>query len=71
MMQQRRDELQAKREKLAELKRQRALREGGASSDRGSIGSNYDVNSPWRRTRRVYITDTSSADIGKTFTNSR
>lgn len=42
-MQQRRDEILAKKAKLAELKRQRELRANQATAGRGSIGSNSDV----------------------------
>jgi dynein intermediate chain len=44
MMQQRRDEILAKKAKLAELKRQRELRTREISSSRQSIGSSSDVN---------------------------
>lgn len=47
-MQQRRDEILAKKAKLEELKRQRALRAREASTNRGSVGSNSDVNTPLR-----------------------
>jgi dynein intermediate chain len=42
MMQQRRDEILAKKAKLAELKRQRELR-GQATATRQSVGSSSDV----------------------------
>jgi dynein intermediate chain len=42
-MQQRRDEILAKKAKLAELKRQRELRAREASASRQSIGSAADV----------------------------
>ena len=42
-MQQRRDEILAKKAKLEELKRQRALRAREASAGRQSIGSSTDV----------------------------
>ncbi|KAK7757775.1 hypothetical protein SLS62_000153 [Diatrype stigma] len=45
-MQQRRDEILAKKAKLAELKRQRELRANQANAGRGSIGSNSDLISP-------------------------
>jgi hypothetical protein len=44
MMQQRRDEILAKKAKLAELKRQRELRTREISSSRQSVGSSSDVN---------------------------
>ncbi|RFU30057.1 hypothetical protein B7463_g6290, partial [Scytalidium lignicola] len=46
MQQQRRDEILAKKAKLAELKRQRELRSREISANRQSIGSNSDVASP-------------------------
>lgn len=47
MMQQRRDEILAKKAKLAELKRQRELRQASqASGSRPSIGSTTDVGAP-------------------------
>lgn len=46
MMQQRRDEILAKKAKLAELKRQRELRTREISSSRQSIGSSSDVREP-------------------------
>ena len=42
MMQQRRDEILAKKAKLAELKRQRELR-GQATATRQSVGTSSDV----------------------------
>ncbi|KAK3942150.1 cytoplasmic dynein 1 intermediate chain 2 [Diplogelasinospora grovesii] len=45
-MQQRRDEILAKKAKLAELKRQRELRASQASAGRQSIGSSSDLISP-------------------------
>ncbi|KAI9052794.1 hypothetical protein LZ554_003067 [Drepanopeziza brunnea f. sp. 'monogermtubi'] len=46
MMQQRRDEILAKKAKLAELKRQRELRTKELSSTRQSIGSSSDILAP-------------------------
>ncbi|KAL3420990.1 WD domain-containing protein [Phlyctema vagabunda] len=46
MMQQRRDEILAKKAKLAELKRQRELRSRDASASRASIGTPTDLVSP-------------------------
>ncbi|KAE8447553.1 hypothetical protein EG329_010683 [Mollisiaceae sp. DMI_Dod_QoI] len=46
MMQQRRDEILAKKAKLAELKRQRELRTREISTSRQSIGSSSDLISP-------------------------
>ncbi|KAF4625864.1 hypothetical protein G7Y89_g12300 [Cudoniella acicularis] len=46
MMQQRRDEILAKKAKLAELKRQRELRNNNISASRQSIGSSADILSP-------------------------
>ncbi|KAK5657113.1 hypothetical protein OQA88_3641 [Cercophora sp. LCS_1] len=46
MMQQRRDEILAKKARLAELKRQRELRQASASSSRPSIGGSTDLISP-------------------------
>jgi dynein intermediate chain len=46
IMQQRRDEILAKKAKLAELKRQRELRAREVSASRQSIGSANDVGSP-------------------------
>ncbi|TVY78350.1 Cytoplasmic dynein 1 intermediate chain [Lachnellula suecica] len=46
MMQQRRDEILAKKAKLAELKRQRELRARDVSASRQSIGSPSDILSP-------------------------
>ncbi|TAQ83375.1 hypothetical protein B7494_g8300 [Chlorociboria aeruginascens] len=46
MIQQRRDEILAKKAKLAELKRQRELRAKEVSANRQSIGSSSDVISP-------------------------
>lgn len=43
MMQQRRDEILAKKAKLAELKRQRELRARDISSSRQSVGGSNDV----------------------------
>jgi hypothetical protein len=45
-MQQRRDEILAKKAKLEELKRQRALRAREVSATRQSIGSPVDVRTP-------------------------
>lgn len=45
-MQQRRDEILAKKAKLAELKRQRELRASQANAGRQSIGSPGDVCLP-------------------------
>ena len=42
-MQQRRDEILAKKAKLAELKRQRELRASQASAGRQSLGGSSDV----------------------------
>jgi dynein intermediate chain len=47
-MQQRRDEILAKKAKLEELKRQRALRAREVSATRQSIGSPVDVRTPRR-----------------------
>jgi dynein intermediate chain, cytosolic len=44
-MQQRKDEILAKKAKLAELKRQRELRAREVSSSRQSVGSSSDVES--------------------------
>jgi dynein intermediate chain len=44
-MQQRRDEILAKKAKLAELKRQRELRASQATSSRQSMGSPSEVSS--------------------------
>jgi dynein intermediate chain, cytosolic len=46
MMQQRRDEILAKKAKLAELKRQRELRARDVSASRMSVGSSSDVKIP-------------------------
>lgn len=43
-MQQRRDEILAKKAKLAELKRQRELRSRDVSASRASIGNSSDVH---------------------------
>jgi dynein intermediate chain len=43
MMQQRRDEILAKKAKLAELKRQRELRTSSATHNRASIGNTSEV----------------------------
>jgi dynein intermediate chain len=43
MQQQRRDEILAKKAKLAELKRQRELRAREVSASRQSVGSSSDV----------------------------
>jgi hypothetical protein len=43
MMQQRRDEILAKKAKLAELKRQRELRANQANAGRASLGGPSDV----------------------------
>lgn len=56
-MQQRRDEILAKKAKLEELKRQRALRAREASTNRGSVGSNSDVNNSFARLRGSMFTD--------------
>ncbi|RYP54891.1 hypothetical protein DL768_000455 [Monosporascus sp. mg162] len=45
-MQQRRDEILAKKAKLAELKRQRALRQDQANAGRGSVSSSSDLIAP-------------------------
>ncbi|CAG7557371.1 unnamed protein product [Fusarium equiseti] len=45
-MQQRRDEILAKKAKLAELKRQRELRANAATAGRGSVGTSSDLISP-------------------------
>ncbi|RYP56842.1 hypothetical protein DL769_009846 [Monosporascus sp. CRB-8-3] len=45
-MQQRRDEILAKKAKLAELKRQRALRQDQANAGRGSFSSSSDLIAP-------------------------
>jgi dynein intermediate chain len=45
-MQQRREEILAKKAKLEELKRQRALRAREASASRQSIGGSGDVRLP-------------------------
>lgn len=45
-MQQRRDEILAKKAKLAELKRQRELRANQTSIGRASISSGSEVSSP-------------------------
>ena len=45
-MQQRRDEILAKKAKLAELKRQRELRQSQATAGRQSTGSPSDVSAP-------------------------
>jgi dynein intermediate chain len=50
-MQQRRDEILAKKAKLAELKRQREIRTREVSASRQSIGSSSDVQKPLNRTR--------------------
>lgn len=42
-MQQRRDEILAKKAKLAELKRQRELRASQATASRSNIGTSSDV----------------------------
>lgn len=48
-MQQRRDEIAAKRAKLAELKRQKELRAREASTHRQSVGAGSDVRSLYFR----------------------
>jgi dynein intermediate chain len=50
-MQQRREEILAKRAKLAELKRQRELRASQTTAGRQSIGVPSDVRFPARRRR--------------------
>lgn len=47
-MQQRRDEILAKKAKLAELKRQRELRASQATAGRQSLGGTSDVSHPFR-----------------------
>jgi dynein intermediate chain len=49
-MQQRRDEILAKKAKLAELKRQRELRANAATAGRASVGTSSDVGplTPYR-----------------------
>jgi hypothetical protein len=48
-MQQRRDEILAKKVKLEELKRQRALRAREVSATRQSVGSPADVRVPYSK----------------------
>lgn len=65
-MQQRRDEILAKKAKLAELKRQRELRAREVSASRQSIGSASDVKLPLSHnvmelTITAYLTNTGAS----------
>lgn len=55
-MQQRRDEILAKKAKLEELKRQRALRAREVSATRQSVGSSTDVRDPPIPTLIIFLT---------------